>query len=336
MNSVASHFAVPWLPWLLLGLPLVVAAQLLISWRRRKQLAKFAQPLPLATLIPPKPRWRWLKTFAVSTGTTLLLIAIAGPRWGHDATPEVVPGRDIVLVLDMSRSMLATDAPPTRFDRARNALTDLVQALRRRGGHRLALVVLGSDAQIVVPLTHDYAHVIGKIAALDVEVPPARLRPKMDATSGTRLGAALKLATQAHDTTMAGFQDVIVLSDGDDPLGDAEWQAGLREIAALGIPVHTIGIGDPHDFSPVPGRPGAETRLREHPLREIARQTGGHYLTAYRDAPPVVDFFKQRIEPKSGTTAVSVTPPQPRSQHMWFYLAALVLLATIWIVGYAE
>lgn len=328
-----AHLALPWLTWLLLGVPALALARIVLAWRRRKKLAMFAQPLSLAVLLPPKSRWRWLRALLVSFGLTFLLIGAAGPRWGQGDAPEVVPGRDIVLVLDMSRSMLATDAPPTRFDRGREALIELVQLMQRRGGHRLALIVFGSDAQIVVPLTHDYRHVLNKLESLDVETPPARLRPRSDAKSGTRLGAAVQLAGSPNLSASPGFQDVIVVSDGDDPLGDADWQDGLRSVAELGIPFHTVGIGDPERTSVVPERPDASTRLREHPLREIARQTGGHYIAARRDAPRLVEFFKQRIESKPGTVIAGDTPPQPKLQSVWLYLAATVLLAGAWLVG---
>src|SRR5260370_41557701 len=97
--------------------------------------------------MPSRPRFRWFTSLAVTTAFTLLIAGAAAPHWGRDARPEVVAGRDIVILLDMSGSMRATDAPPTRFERARTALLELAEAIRQRGGHRLALVVFAADAQ---------------------------------------------------------------------------------------------------------------------------------------------------------------------------------------------
>src|SRR5262249_40548931 len=145
-------------------------------------------------------------------------------------------------VLDMSGSMKATDAPPSRFERARRALLDLMRAMERQGGHRLALVVFASDSQIVCPPTHDYHHVGTKIELLDIDHPPANLRPKPDTVSGTRIGLGLKTALSLLDDQYRDYQDIILLSDGDDPLADSEWQEGLNSARTAGVPVFTVGI----------------------------------------------------------------------------------------------
>ena len=147
MNSVRTVFAESWVLWLLMAFPALTFIQLIFAWRRRRLLERVGTPRALFSLMPPRPRFRWLTSFAVTTAFSLLIAAAAGPHWGRDAKPEVVAGRDVVILLDMSGSMRATDAPPTRFERARQALIDLAEAVRQRGGHRLALVVFAADAR---------------------------------------------------------------------------------------------------------------------------------------------------------------------------------------------
>jgi Ca-activated chloride channel family protein len=326
----------PSLLWLTLILPVVAILLALIRRQRRRRLVRFASPSAMTALFPRPSRWNIWLTMGASLGVSMLLFAIAGPRWGQTESPEVMPGRDVVILLDMSRSMLATDSAPTRFEQARAASWELVRAMQKQGGHRIGLVVFANDAQIIVPLTNDYAHFLNRVALLEVDFPPMKLRPRSDAVSGTRLGAGLRTANAAHDPAQSGFQDTIVFSDGDDPLGDADWQAGLRDVADAGVPIHTVGIGDSQKDSPVPGMPNARTRLQVHPLREIARRTGGHYLDAGIDAPRIVEFYQQRIESKPVNARTAAIPPQPPSRHVWFYLLATLLLAGAWFVGSYE
>jgi Mg-chelatase subunit ChlD len=332
MSAMHNVFAAPWVLWLALLFPILTMAQLLLAWRKRRLLARVGTPLAMVGLLPPRPQFRWLTGLATTTAFTLLLAAAAAPHWGREEHPEVVAGRDIVILLDMSNSMRASDAPPSRFDRARQAVMDLLDAVQQRGGHRLALVVFAADAQIICPLTHDYNHIRAKVQTLDLDQLPQALRMASGSKSGTRIGAGLRAAMTAHDPAFRGFQDVVLLSDGDDPVDDGEWQNGLTRIREAEIPVSAVGIGDPeHDSEIALAARKARTRLRERPLREIARQTGGHYLAARLEPPRLGDFFRQRIESKGGTTPDGDTPPLPRPRQAWFYAGALALFAVGWL-----
>jgi Ca-activated chloride channel homolog len=331
VNSVRNVFAESWVLWLLMAFPILTFIQLIFTWRRRKLLDRVGTPRALFGLMPPRPRFRWLTSFVVTTAFSLLIAGAAAPHWGRDARPEVVAGRDVVILMDMSGSMRATDAPPNRFERGREALLGLADAIRQRGGHRLALVVFATDAQVVVPLTHDYSHLQAKVAELDLDHPPPSLRPKAGTISGTRIGAGLRAALAAHDPGMRGFQDVILLSDGDDPIDDGEWRLGLNSIAETDTPVSVVGIGDPDRDTEVPGHQFAVTRLRDKLLREIARKTGGHYLDARTDPPRLAEFFRHRIESKGGTTPDADPLPLPNPRQTWFYGGALCLFAIGWL-----
>jgi len=335
VTKLPSILAHPWVVSLLLAMPALSLLQLIGAWRSRRSLLRLGQPVALAGLLPAPRRWRWLSSLLVSTGVTALLVGAAGPQWGRDPSPAVVAGRDVVILLDMSNSMRATDAPPDRFHRAVAAIMDLVDHVRSRGGHRLGLVVFAADARILCPLTHDYDLFQSKLESLDMDNPPPGLRPGAGAKSGTRFGAGLKAAISAFDASTRGYQDVIFLSDGDDPVNDGEWEAGLKEIAPADIAIYTVGLGDQVKDSVVtiPGFDGkVETHLHEGPLTIIARQTGGTYLPARLELPRLAEFFERRIEPKGETTPQSDPPPLLRTRQVWFYAGAMGLFATGWLV----
>lgn len=330
MPHLRSAFDHPWILGLLLVTPALGLFDLFAAWRRRRALARLGN---VGALLPERGRFRWVANLCASTGLTAVVAGAAGPHWGQDPMPPTVPGRDLVIVLDMSNSMRATDAPPTRFDRSREALRQLAAYAKQVGGHRLALVAFAADARLVCPLTRDYDHFRTAVDSLELDHPPPGLRPTGNVPSGTRIGAGLRAAVAAHDPDAAGFQDVIVLSDGDDPLGDREWFQAAQAVRAAGIPFHTVGVGDPDRDTPihVPGYPAARTRLHEGPLQEIARQTGGSYVPARRDPPGLVEFFRQRIEPKGGRPDDGDPVPLPKPRHVWFYATGLCLLAAAWL-----
>jgi Ca-activated chloride channel family protein len=232
--------------------------------------------------------------------------------------------------------MLAEDVLPNRFERARRALEDLSYTIQQRGGHRLALVVFAGRAQIVCPLTHDYDHFRAMLENLDLVHLPAGLRPEnKDAVSGTRIGAGLETAILALDEAAAGYQDMLLLSDGDDPAQDGEWRTGAEAARRLRIPVHTVGVGNPDEASPIPGRSGepflhnrevVRTRLEEEPLRAIAGLTGGTYTPARTNTLPLGELFRDRIEPGQVRENTQDTLPLYQQRYSWFLTAAFALL----------
>jgi Ca-activated chloride channel family protein len=289
-------------------------------------------------------QWRGLRFFVLSMSLSFLVIAIAGPQWGReplqpgDPGRDLAHGRDLVVVLDLSRSMLAEDVLPSRLKHAQKAIEELLANLRERGGHRIALVGFAGRSRVVCPLTNDYDHFVEKLLELDPAHLPPELRAGVDAASGTRIGAALELAVEAHDSRFrgSGVQDILLLSDGDDPGGDNEWFAGILAAQSAGIPVFTVGIGDPVEGRPVPaGERGffqhkgkvVTTRLVERPLQEIAQQTKGTYTAARTGVVPLVDLFRNTIEQSAKREAVDAPLPLYRQRYPWFFAAAFLLLA---------
>ncbi|HMF12525.1 MAG TPA: VWA domain-containing protein [Gemmataceae bacterium] len=326
--------------WLLTALPLLALLGFLARRRRRAALLHLGSLSALGALSALRDRLAGVRGMALSLGIALLVVGIAGPQWGRE-TIEAATGRDVVVVLDASRSMLAEQ--PSRFERAKAALADLSWEVQRLGGHRLGLVVFAGGAKIACPLTHDYDHFREIVGQIDAAELPEELRPE-SSRSGTRIGAGLVEAVEAaHDARFRGYQEIVLVSDGDDPARDEEWRGGISAARARAIPVHVVGVGDPDNASPIPTpsgplRRGDETvltRLEEGPLEEIARLTGGKYVAARTKALALGELFRACIEPRAGhddadgLDALQVYRPR----YAWFLGPALALLALDVLLG---
>jgi Ca-activated chloride channel family protein len=317
----------------LLGAMFVLAAVSFVGERiRRRRLRLWA-----ATSFAFRPGGlRFLSLVLLLLGLGLLIVGIAGPKWGIGEIPELAGGRDLVCVLDASRSMLAEDVLPSRFQRAKDALAELSRSIQKRGGHRLGLVVFAGRAQIVCPLTRDYDHFRTALAQIDAAELPAELRASGgNAPSGTRIGAGLMAAVEAHNAENRGFQDILLISDGDDPALDGEWHKGVQAARSAGIPIHVVGVGDPAKGHPIPGRNGSPfrhdrevvlTRLEEQLLEEIAEGTGGSYVPGRTGEIALGPWFNKRI----ASNRLNILDEDPLAvkgqRYPWFLGLALLVL----------
>lgn len=337
------RFARPELLWLLLVLPLLVLANHHAAVRRRRASGEVGRPAAVAGLqTHPRPRRRWAGS-AYPVAWVLLIVGLAGPRWGKSDEPGVAVGRDLVLVMDLSRSMTADDMAsaeaPTRWEAAKAGLLDLMYAVERRGGHRVAVVVFAAHPKLLVPLTTDYDHVRAVIEDIDGRLPPPEVRPGADpdVVSGTRIGAALVAAVEAHDPRFPGSQDIILVSDGDDPGDDREWARGADAARRAGIPVHTVGVGNPAEPTAIvvgDQNPDlVQTKLEEEPLKQIAAETRGEYLPARRQVPRLGEFFRARVEPHPSREVSDEAIPRPKERYAWFLAPAVLLFAVGWLRG---
>jgi Ca-activated chloride channel family protein len=309
--------------------------------RRKSAIAAIGRPAAVAgQLTHPRASYKWLG-LAYPLAWLLLVLGVAGPRWGKSDEAGVAVGRDLVIVIDLSRSMLADDMSDveakTRWEAARKGALDLLRAVARRGGHRVAVVVFAARAKVICPLTTDYEHVRAILEDIDGEFPPPEIRMGADqeAVSGTRIGAGLIAAVQVHDERFPGSQDIILISDGDDPVDDKEWVRGSDAARAANIPVHTVGVGNPNEplFFLIGGEPQFTTKLHEDTLDQIAKQTRGQYVASRRDVPSLGEFFRTRIEPNPSREYTGDQIPQPKERYAWFLAPALALFLVGWLRG---
>jgi Ca-activated chloride channel family protein len=330
--------------WLLAVQPVLWVFAIRAWFRRRRALRQLGTGLALRALTTPGGGWRTLRSLCWSTATLALVLAVAGPRWGTDPSQQATSGRDLVVVLDLSRSMLAEQPP--RVERGRRALLDLADSLQRRGGHRVALVVFAARAKLVCPLTHDYDHFREVVLQQDARDLPAELRPASnDDPSGTRIGkgllTALEEASRARDPQAGGFQDILLVSDGDDPAGlgpkgDREWGKGVQQAKKDGVAVYCVGVGDPQTAWPVPGPLGGtleykgkaiRSRLEDAPLKEIAHRTGGRYFEAGTRDLPQGTLYRGILQGQARLPNRDIPLATARPRYFWFFGAALALFA---------
>jgi Ca-activated chloride channel family protein len=345
------RFTRPEVLWLLLAVPVLGLFDRYAAFRRRRAVGAVGRPAAIAGLQTHPARRRRLLGLAESLAWVALVLGLAGPRWGTGDESGVAVGRDVVLVIDLSKSMLADDtAGPARWQAAKAGALDLLDAVSKRGGHRVGLVVFAAKPRLVCPLTTDYRHVRAKVEELDGEYPPAECTPGPDdppLSSGTRIGAALAAAVEAHDSRFPGYQDVILISDGDDPADDREWAKGADAARRAKIPVHVFGVGDPARPSTITvrgrlleaplkeGEPPSpvQTQLNEGVLKDIADTTRGTYVRAGREPPRVGEFFRTAIEPQPAREVTDDAVPQPKERYVWFLLPALALFGVVWLRG---
>ena len=325
--------------WFLTALPVLVVLGVWSARRRRQALAKLGDPSAVEMQMASRRGWRRLRGLCLMLGLLALGVGMAGPQWGRDWNQSAAPGRDLVVVLDCSRSMLAET--PSRLERARDALLDLADAVESRGGHRLALVLFAGKARLACPLTHDYDHFRSQLDKLETLAQERDLEPGAGEKSGTRLGQALSLAATGDDPRFADTRDILLLSDGDDPGRDAEWRNGARIAVALGIRIHAVGIGDPNAAGIIrlasgplmyEGQP-VLTRLEEAPLREIAESTGGTYTSARTRTLPLGELYLDTIDNLSRREDSDDALPVYQQRYAWFLAPAFGLLALFTLLG---
>jgi Ca-activated chloride channel homolog len=234
MPETGFHFASPWLLLLLL-VPLAVWMWLRLSAPRdhseryRMYADKSLLPFLLGHHDLP-PRLQWRRFLGWCALWSLLVIAIAGPRWDYRDVQLFRPGSDLVILLDLSRSMDVTDVSPSRLTRARQEIQDLIE---RNRGTRLGLIGFATMAHIIAPLTEDGDSLRLLLPALSTDLVELK---------GSRLTEALIRAEQM----MAGqptdsSRHLLLISDGD--FGDGNLEEYVKRLTREGVHLHILGVG---------------------------------------------------------------------------------------------
>jgi Ca-activated chloride channel family protein len=262
-----------WL-YLLWLVPLLVALLALASRRRRRDLDRLFGAELARRLVPPglEQLRAWRSTLAV-LGVALVALSVAQPRWGFTWRELEKRGVDIVLALDLSRSMDAEDVDPSRLGRAQRDLQDLIDELR---GDRLGLVIFAGGAYPRVPLTVDYEALLHIADSCET----GTLRAQ-----GSSLASALEVSLDLlEDQERPSDRAVVLISDGES--WDERVDDQLKRAQDAGIRVYTLGVGT-EQGAPVPLAKGGfkswegemvVSRLEEDTLKRIARETGGAYV----------------------------------------------------------
>lgn len=235
--------------------------------RREKALKKI-------TLAVPKSSVSGVQMGLVIVGLALSLFAAARPQWGKTTEKMVERSRNVVIAIDVSRSMLAEDVRPNRLERAKADVADLIDSLE---GDRCALVAFRRTGVVICPLTTDHGYLR---SALE------QLTPESAARGETDLGSAIRAALDALDPAADDHNAIIMISDGGDLRGEALQNAELAK--KRGIPIFTVGIGDPKRGAAIPSEDGrgeqkfqgqsVKVKLEEAALKAIAESSKGRYV----------------------------------------------------------
>ncbi len=275
------RFAEPMFLWGLLTLPLFALLFVYAFHRRKKLAARFVSLSMLPKLSTSVSPWRRLaKVTILLFAIAFLFVALARPQWGRKMEHIERRGLDLVLLQDISLSMLAEDIKPNRLTRSRHEISAFLESL---SGDRVGLVAFSGEAQVMVPLTLDY----GTVQMMLKELTPGWLMP------GTNLEKAIRKGMDLYRNSGSGgqYSVMILMSDGEEL--EAAAVNAAKEAAEMGIRIYTIGIGSREGVPiPVPSKNGevaykkdlqgniVTTRLEDGTLQEIASVTGGLYFYA--------------------------------------------------------
>jgi Ca-activated chloride channel family protein len=322
-------FAKPEWLWLLLAVVAIPLVYLLLRLYRRSKIRRFGNAATLQSLMPEYNGVRgWIKIALFSLAVGFLALALARPQTGSKLRTTEVEGREVVLVVDVSNSMLAEDVTPSRIERTRYAISRLVERMKE---DRLGIVAFAEEAEVVLPITGDY-----KMAEAMVK----RLSPSLIAHQGTDIGEALEVALLSFtDSTRESKSRVVILiTDGEEH--NQRTEAAIESAVAQGVMVCAIGIGTPEG---TPLKINGEliededgkmvvTKLGEPLLQHIAEATGGIYTRSRNDNFGLEDIIT-RLDEIEATQLTQVTFEEYDEQYQWFLgVALLLLIAEIFVM----
>jgi len=313
------------------GMWVVVAVGLFVMWsarRGRALMERFAHVEMLQRMLGhvSMKRKAWKRVLIVG-GLGLLVVALMQPKWGYTWEQIVRRGVDVIVAVDVSRSMLATDMKPSRLERARRSVLDLINIME---GDRVGLIAFAGGAYVLCPLTLDYG-----ACKMFVD----ELEPQIVSRGGTRIGDAIRKAISSFEGQEKKHRALIVITDGEDhesdPVGAAE------EAAKHGIRIFCVGIGS-KEGSPiqVQDAEGRMTYLRdrggnvvlskldEETLKRIAYVTGGAYVRATAAGLELDVLYRERIATMEQKELESTRQKRYIHRFQW----PLAVAAVMWIV----
>ena len=269
------RFEEPAYLYLLLLLPLLAVFYLYSNYRKRKAIRRFGDPVLMAQLMPDVSKYRPdVKFWLIFAAIGLFAVLLARPQFGSKLETVKRQGVEVMIALDISNSMLAQDVQPSRLEKAKRLVAQLVDKMEN---DKVGMIVFAGDAFTQLPITSDYIS-----AKMFLE----SINPSLISKQGTAIGAAINLATRSFTPQEGVGRAVIVITDGENHEGGAAEAA--KAAAEKGIQVNVLGVGMP-DGAPIPvegtndfrrDRDGnvVVTRLNEQMCQEIAQAGDGIYV----------------------------------------------------------
>ncbi len=322
--------------WLYLILPLAAAwlALELYSRRRRRRAAQafVAQEMWSRILPADSPARFWVKLLLRETALVAGLAALAGPRFGTQYEDVIPRGGDLYVLIDVSRSMLAEDVPPSRLGRAK---ADVAALVKRLDGERVGLIAFAGQAVVKCPLTVDYDAFRRSLDELD---------PASAPRGGTAIGDAIRKALEVFQARSDRDQAILLITDGDDQ------QSYPLEAAAVAaerhVTIFTVGLGDADHGARIPQGATAKSyveyqgqqvwsKLDGSLLKEIALKTSGVYVPVGTRAYDLAELYTNYLHGRRGGEEQSHKRMRRADQFQIFLaLALLALLADLFTRPY--
>lgn len=328
MNLSSFQFAQPyaaaWL-WLVAG----AVTLMVLGLRRRARLLQLVAEHPLLTRLAPSLDLSraWVRAAIAALALVALTLGLMDPRWGMQVEQVQRNGLDVIFVMDVSRSMLAGDATPSRLERAKQFALDASEAL---DGDRVGLVDFAGAPAMRTPLTLNYAAFRQAVQNLE---------PKAAARGGSMLGEAIRMAANSFPAGDKGAKAIIVLSDGED-MDSNPADAAKEAFEELGVRTFTVGIGDSRDGAriPVTGTDGQRrylvhdgqevwSKMNPDTMRDIAQAGGGAFVPAGTAQLDMAAMYRESLGNLDRIDQESSLVKRQTPRFQWFAAAALVLLS---------
>ena len=312
---------------LLLLIPLFFVIQALVLKLRRNRIRKFGDENLVRQLMPSYSRSKvWVRLTFFALGFFFFVIGLSRPQIGAKIKEHETKGAEIMIALDVSNSMLAEDYSPNRLERAKLAITRLVDKLR---DDRIGLIVFAGNSFVQLPITTDYVSAKMFLNSISTDSVPIQ---------GTAIGEAINTAIRSFSAQSEKSRAVIIITDGenheDDPV------AAAKQAAEMGIRVFTIGVGSP-EGKPIPmdgellkDKEGniVVTRLDEAVLQEVASVGNGAYVRAGNSEfglNPIIDDIRKMEDEKYN----SIVFEEFDEQFMYFMAIALFFFVLEMLIG---
>ena len=312
---------------LLLLIPVFFIVQALVLKMRRNRIRKFGDEALVSRLMPSYSKGKvWVRLVLFSIGFFFFVIGLSRPQIGAKLKEHETKGAEIMIVLDVSNSMLAEDYSPNRLERAKLAISRLVDKLRE---DRIGLIVFAGNSFVQLPITTDYVSAKMFLNSITTGSVPVQ---------GTAIGEAINKAMRSFSVQSEKSRAVIVITDGenheDDPV------AAAKQAAEMGVRVFTIGVGSP-EGKPIPmdgellkDKDGeiVVTRLDEKVLQDVAQAGNGVYVRAGNSEfglNPIIENIKRMEDERYS----SIVFEEFDEQFMYFLGIALFFFVIEMLVG---
>lgn len=312
---------------LILLIPVFFLIQALVFKLRARRIRRFGNEELVRQLMPSYSKTRtWVRLTMFSIGFFFFAIGLSRPQIGAKLKEHETKGAEIMIVLDVSNSMLAEDYSPNRLERAKLAISRLVDKLR---DDRIGLIVFAGNSFVQLPITTDYVSAKMFLNTITTESVPIQ---------GTAIGDAINTALRSFSAQSEKSRAIIVITDGenheDDPV------AAAAQAAEMGVRVFTIGVGSP-EGKPIPmdgellkDKEGniVVTRLDESVLQEVAKAGDGVYVRAGNSEfglNPIIDDIRRMEDEKYS----SIVFEEFDEQFMYFMGIALFFFVLEMLIG---